>query len=106
MMCSEPILKHQKESDYLICKVNKLMIKVAFHVATKELVDKKPEISYLDVFVAIGTNQCNVFSISSLISATVSCVTQRATTKKEQKNQETNLRFSAVGCVKLRAEEN
>lgn len=62
------------------------MIKVAFHVATKELVDKKPEISYLDVFVAIGTNQCNVFSISSLISATVSCVTQRATTKKEQKN--------------------
>jgi hypothetical protein len=45
-MCSEPISKHQrkkqKELDYLICKVNKLILKIAFHMASKEVVDKRP----------------------------------------------------------------
>jgi hypothetical protein len=47
-MCSEPISKHQKkkqkELDYLICKVNKLILKIAFHMASKEVVDERPYI--------------------------------------------------------------
>lgn len=34
---------------------------------------RERELSYLAVFVAIGTSHSNVFSISALISATVSC---------------------------------
>lgn len=66
----------------------------------------KGQISHLDVLVAMGDNQCNVFSISSVISAIVSCKTQTASMRKEQKKKVKKVRFySLVESGELKAEE-